>query len=66
MFANENFTQPNTPFRRVREEEIEIDQKFTDNSFNAKVTFSFRVWCTVTRGVSDPFCASSRSSFGNY
>jgi hypothetical protein len=28
----------------VREEEIEIDQKFVDNSFTAKVTFHFSVW----------------------
>ena len=28
---------PNTPFRRVKAEEIEVAAKFRDNSFEAKV-----------------------------
>lgn len=30
----------NTPFRRVREEDIQLDTRFGDNSFAAKVPFS--------------------------
>lgn len=29
--------QPASPFRRVREEEIEVDARVADNSFEAKV-----------------------------
>lgn len=29
--------QPSSPFRRVREEEIEVDARVADNSFEAKV-----------------------------
>lgn len=31
------FQQPSSPFRRVREEEIEVDARVADNSFEAKV-----------------------------
>lgn len=31
------FLQPSSPFRRVREEEIEVDARVADNSFEAKV-----------------------------
>ena len=29
---------PNTPFRRVKTEDIDVDTRLTDNSFEAKVT----------------------------
>lgn len=31
------FLQPSSPFRRVRAEEIEVDNRVADNSFDAKV-----------------------------
>lgn len=34
----------NTPFRRVREEEVEIDQRVKDMSFEAKVSASNGVY----------------------
>jgi len=36
-FNNQSHSQERkTPFRRVKTEEVEVDQKFADNSFDAK------------------------------
>lgn len=37
-----NKLQPNTPFRRVREDEVEIDPRFSNNAFTAKVSLDWR------------------------
>lgn len=31
--------QTNVPFRRINEEHVEVDPRFKDNSFDAKVSF---------------------------
>lgn len=36
-----NTSAGNTPFRRVREEEVEIDERVKNNSFEAKVSLKF-------------------------
>lgn len=32
------FQSSNIPFRRIREEEVEVDPRLADNSFDAKVS----------------------------
>lgn len=39
-----NKLQPNTPFRRVREDEVEIDPRFSNNAFTAKVSLDWRCY----------------------
>lgn len=38
-----NTSAGNTPFRRVRDEEVEIDERVKNNSFEAKVSLQFNV-----------------------
>lgn len=53
--------QPSSPFRRVREEEIEVDARVADNSFEAKVGLgSARV---VTVGLGKSRCAEQARCF---
>lgn len=38
-----NSSVGNTPFRRVKDEEIEIDERVKNNSFEAKVSLQFNI-----------------------
>lgn len=57
-----HFQQPSSPFRRVREEEIEVDARVADNSFEAKVRLggarvvTIGLWKYMT--AEQPRCAS--------
>lgn len=45
--AKLNGSAGNTPFRRVREEEVEIDERVKNNSFEAKVSSELQLFLFV-------------------